>query len=132
MYILDTNICIYVMKNLYPRLTEKLLSSDPRNMVISSISVYELEYGAQKSNWGERTKQKLAMFLAPFDIIPFSLDDAFYAGSIRAHLEKSGNIIGPYDIQIAAQALSRNMTLITHNVSEFARVPDLTLEDWAE
>ena len=66
MYLLDTNTCVYFMKNSYPHLTEKILSLGISEMAISSITVFELEYGAEKSNWGEKTKHKLAMFLAPF------------------------------------------------------------------
>lgn len=130
MYLLDTNICIYFMKNAYPNLTQKLLSMSPSDLMISSVTVFELEYGAAKSNWGERTRQKLVMFLAPFNILPFTADDAVYAGDIRGLLEKQGLIIGPYDVQLAGQALSRNLTFVTHNTGEFSRVPNLRLEDW--
>ena len=129
-YLLDTNICVYFMKNTFPALTDRLLSAEPSDLLISSITVYELEYGASKSNWGEKTRQKLAMFLAPFTILPFTAEDAVAAGTIRAFLEKQGTMIGPYDIQIAAQGLSRNLTVITHNTSEFDRVPNLRTEDW--
>ena len=130
MVLLDTNVCIYFMKNSYPRLTEKLLSHSPAEVLLSAITVFELEYGAEKSNWGEATRQKLAMFLAPFNILPFSTDDAVSAGKIRGYLEKQGMIIGPYDIQIAAQGLSRGLTVVTHNTNEFSRVPNLKIEDW--
>lgn len=130
MYLLDTNICIYFMKNMYPQLTEKLLSLETSTLLISSVTVYELSYGAEKSRWSEQTKQKLALFLAPFTILPFTADDAINAGKIRSHLETQGKPIGPYDIQIAAQALTRNTTLITHNTGEFSRIPDIKLEDW--
>ena len=130
MYLLDTNICIYFMKNQYPQLTQRLLSMNPAELMLSSITVFELEYGAEKSNWGDRTREKLAMFLAPFNILPFSTEDAVCAGKLRGYLEKKGLPIGPYDVQIAAQGLSRGLTLITHNVGEFSRVPNLKLEDW--
>ena len=130
MYLLDTNICIYFMKNVYPNLTRKLFSMNPSDLMISSVTVFELEYGAAKSNWGMRTRQNLVMFLAPFNILPFTADDAVYAGGIRAQLEKQGLKIGPYDVQLAGQALSRNLTFVTHNTGEFNRVPDLRLEDW--
>ena len=130
MYLLDTNICIYFLKNKYPALTERLLSCHPSELMISAVTVFELEYGAAKSNWGDKTRNKLAMFLAPFTILPFTADDAIAAGKIRCHLEKCGIPIGPYDVQIAAQAFSRNLTVITHNVSEFSRVPSLKVEDW--
>ena len=131
MYLLDTNICIYFMKNTYPALTEKILSSDPTDLLISSVTVFELAYGAAKSNWGERNREKLAFFLAPFNILPFTADDAIVAGRIRSGLEKQGSPIGLYDVQIAAQAYSRKLILVTHNTGEFCRIPDLKLEDWA-
>ena len=130
MYLLDTNICIYFMKNSYPSLTQKLLSLNPSELAISSVTVYELEYGAAKSHWGENTRHKLAMFLSPFTILPFDANDAVTAGTIRAYLEQNGTPIGPYDIQIAAQGVSKGLTIITHNIGEFNRVPNLKTEDW--
>ena len=132
MYLLDTNICIYVMKNSYPALTQKVLSFDPSNLCISSITVFELEYGAAKSNWGEKTRQSMQMFLAPFNIIVFDSKDATSAGFIRGYLEKQGCPIGPYDVQIAGQAVAKSLTLVTHNIGEFSRVPGLSVEDWAQ
>ena len=70
------------------------------------------------------------MFLAPFNILPFTADDAVVAGKLRRYLERRGTPIGPYDIQIAAQALSRKLPVITHNTGEFSRVPDLQAADW--
>lgn len=118
------------MKNTYPVLTERFLSCDPSQLAISSITVFELEYGAEKSNWGEKTRQKVAMFLSPFSILPFTSEDAVTAGRIRGYLERRGTPIGSYDIQIAAQGVSRGITVITHNIGEFSRVPNLKLEDW--
>ena len=130
MYLLDTNICIYVLKNSYPALTEKVFSFNPSFIALSSVTVFELEYGAAKSNWGEKTRQKLARFLAPFSIIPFDSDDAITAGRIRGFLEKQGTIIGPYDCQIAAQGITKGRTVVTHNTREFERIPGIILEDW--
>lgn len=130
MYLLDTNICIYLMKNTYPVLTERVLSCNPSDLLVSSVTVFELEYSAAKSNWGDKTRQKLAMFLSPFTIIPFTTDDAVTAGRIRGYLDKQGMPIGPYNIQIAAQGLSREVTVITHNTNEFGRVPGLKQDDW--
>lgn len=130
MYLLDTNICIYFMKNMYPGLTQKLLSLDPSSLMISSVTVLKLQYGAAKSNWGAKNRQKLALFLAPFNILPFTADDAIYASIIRAELEKKGTKIGPYDVQLTGQALSRNLIFVTHNTEKFARVQNLQLEDW--
>ena len=130
MYLLDTNICIYLIKNSYPFMTEKVFSYEPSDIAISSITVFELEYGAAKSKWGEETKRKLAVFLSPFTILPFSTEDAIAAGQVRAQLEKSGRPIGPYDTLIAAQGISRGLTVVTHNTDEFIRVPGIKLEDW--
>lgn len=130
MYLLDTNICIYVMKNSYPALTQKIFSFNPSDFCISSVTVFELEYGAAKSNWGEKTRQSMQMFLAPFNIIDFDSKDAVSAGNIRGFLEKQGSPIGPYDVQIAGQAMARSITLVTHNVGEFSRVPGIKVEDW--
>jgi len=131
-FLLDTNICIYLMKNTYPKLTERLFSYSPSQMAVSSITVFELEYGAAKSKWSEKTRLNLELFLAPFTIIPFDGKDAVIAGQVRRYLEKEGTPIGPYDLQIAAQALSRDMTVITHNVNEFKRVPGIKTEDWVK
>ena len=132
MYLLDTNICIYVMKNAYPALTQKVFSFDPSDLCISSITVFELEYGAAKSNWGEKTRQNMQMFLAPFNIIDFDSKDAASAGIIRGYLEKQGSPVGPYDVQIAGQAVARSIVMITHNIGEFSRVPGLMVEDWVK
>ena len=130
MILLDTNVCIDFMKNNHPKMTERILSYDPSEIAVSVITVYELEYGAFKSSWGEKTRRDMEIFLAPLTILPFSTEDAFAAGKIRAYLERKGRIIGPYDILIAAQGLSRNLSVITHNIGEFSRVPGLKVEDW--
>ena len=132
MFLLDTNICIFLMKNKYPELVKKLLNSDPSEMAVSSITVYELEYGAAKSQWPEKNRINVKLFLAPFSIIPFDSNDAITAGEIRHMLEKAGTPIGPYDLQIAAQGLARGFTVVTHNTGEFSRVPNLRLTDWVE
>ena len=119
------------MKDLYPELSQRIMSYDPSELLISAVTVFELEYGAAKSNWGERTRQKLYTFLAPFSILPFSTEDAIAAGNIRYQLTKQGNTIGPYDIQIAAQGVARGLTVVTHNTGEFSRIPNLRIEDWA-
>ena len=131
MYLLDTNVLIDFMNNRNPILTETFLSHHPADLTVSAISVFELEFGAAKSNLGEKTRQKMAMFLAPFSILPFAADDAYEAALVRAFLKKSGTIIGPYDVQLAGQAIAKKMTFVTHNTREFTRVQGLTVEDWA-
>ena len=131
MYLLDTNVLIDFMNNRNPRLTAVLLSHHPSELFVSAVTVFELEYGAAKSNWGEKTRQKMAMFLAPFNILTFDTDDAIEAAKVRAFLKKSGTIIGPYDVQLAGQALAKKLTFVTHNTREFIHVPGIIIEDWA-
>ena len=130
MYLLDTNICIYAMKNTFPDLSRKMMQVPPSEIVISSITVGELEYGNSKSRWSEQTRAVCNFFLAAYSILPFDQDDAVAFGQLRARLAAAGTPIGPFDTLIAAQALSRNLTVVTHNTSEFQRVPGLLLEDW--
>ena len=132
MYLLDTNICIYLLKNRYPVLSAKIMQVHPSELAVSAVTVYELEYGAAKSKWGERTRENLSLFLSGFEIVPFDASDAMTAAQIRAFLEEHGKSIGAYDIQIAAQGVSRGWTVVTHNTGEFCRVPGLTVEDWTE
>ncbi len=132
MYLLDTNICIYAMKGKYPRVSDRLLSIHPDEIKISAVTAMELEYGAAKSRWSERSQNALRMFLASFDVLPFTARDASLCGLLRAGLSASGRTIGAYDIMIAAQGISRGLTVVTHNTSEFERVPGITLEDWTE
>ena len=129
-YLVDTNVCIFLMKNTYPAMTRRFLSMDPSDFYISSVTLYELVYWAEKSKWGERNRNNLMLFLSPFSIIPFDGNDAYYAGKIRNYLEERGTMIGPYDVQIAAQGLARNLIVLTHNTDEFRRVPELKTEDW--
>ena len=132
MYLLDTNICIYAMNGRHPNLNEHLLSISPDRIFVSSITVGELEYGAAKSHWGERTRELMHAFLANFTILPFTEEDAVLFGHFRAHLAASGTPIGAYDVMIAAQGVARNLTVVTHNTGEFSRIPDIRLEDWAQ
>ena len=130
MYLLDTNICIYAMKNKYPSLSVKLFQIAPSEIFVSAITVGELEYGCAKSNWGTRSQTVMKLFLFAYTILPFESRDAAAFGRLRAELAKAGKPIGPYDIQIAAQGIARGITVITHNVGEFCRVPGLKVEDW--
>ena len=132
MYLLDTNICIYAINGRHPLLTEHLLSIHPDEILISSITVGELEYGAAKSHWGDRTRKIMHAFLANFETIPFDDRDAALFGQIRAKLESSGTIIGLLDVMIGAQGINRGLTVVTHNTREFIRIPGIHLIDWVE
>ena len=132
MYLLDTNICIYAINGKHPRLSRRLLTVHPNDIFISSVTVGELEYGAAKSRWGSHTRQIMYAFLANFTILPFTEKDAVLFGRLRAELAAAGTPIGAYDLMIAAQGLSGNVTMVTHNIREFSRVPGIVLEDWTE
>ena len=132
MYLLDTNICIYAINNKYPSVREKLFSLPASDIYIPSIVIYELEYGAEKSKWGNKTRKQMEAFIYPYEnnILPFTREDAEICGKVRAELERQGLPIGLYDVMIASQGLARNFTVITHNVKEFSRVPSLKIQDW--
>ena len=130
MYLLDTNICIYGVKNSYPALTQRLLTVPPIDIYVSAVTIGELEYGCSKSKLGERSRNIMEMFLAAYSVLPFTREDAILFGRLRAELAMKGTPIGPYDIQIAALGVSRNLTVVTHNVGEFSRVAGLKVEDW--
>lgn len=132
MYLLDTNICIFLIKNKFSALKQKIISYSPQELFISAITVAELEYGASKSLYREKNRAALLDFCTNFTLIDFSTEDSEAYGLIRAYLEKTGNPIGPYDMQIAAQGLSRGMTVVTNNCGEFSKVPDLNIEDWTK
>ena len=127
MYLLDTNICIFAMKNTYPVLSQKLFRIPPSEIFVSSVTVGELEYGCFKSKWGERTRNIMNLFLAAYTILPFDRDDAAVFGRIRADLAKTGSPIGPYDLQIAAQGIAKGLTIVTHNTENSAEFPALSL-----
>ena len=127
---LDTNICIYIIKNKPQSVREKLKEFDIGDLCISSITVSELYYGAYKSLHVEKNLLALEHFLRPFDILEYDLKASIEYGKIRASLEKSGKIIGGLDMMIAAHALTNKMTLVTNNTKEFERVENLILDNW--
>lgn len=132
MYLLDTNICIYIINNRPEYVRAKLKRIDNRAIYLSTISFAELQYGAYKSSKPQNSKQALLDFVKPFTFLDFTTEDAEAFGAIRAYLEKRGTVIGAYDMQIAAQAMTRNLILITNNSREFRRIPSLKLENWVE
>ena len=132
MYLLDTNICIYIINKRPANIVNKLNSLKPADVKLSSISMAELEYRIAKSAHKEQNRQALIEFSSAFDIISFDDLDAQFYGEIKANLEKIEKIIGPYYyLQIAAQAICRNLILVTNNVKEFERIPGLKLENWS-
>ena len=129
-YLLDTNICIYLIKKRSPEIIERFRKHSPRDVAISTITLFELQYGIEKSQYRQRSEDALEKFLLPLNVIDLDHSAAIEAASIRAQLEKKGLTIGPYDLLIAGLARSRDMTLVTNNTKEFKRVSALQLEDW--
>lgn len=131
-YLLDTNICIFIIKRKPIRVLEKMQKFNVSEIGISSVTLSELEYGVSKSVRPEQNKMALVKFLSPIDIISYDDKAADAYGSIRSYLEKRGTPIGPLDTLIGAHAFSLGCTLVTNNLGEFKRIPDLALEDWTE
>lgn len=129
-FLIDTNICIYIMNNHPPEVLKKFKSIGVGKVGISSITVSELHYGACKSSHIEKNIKRLDEFLSPFEILSYDENASRYYGKIRSQLEKQGNIIGPLDMLIAAHALSKKLRLITNNVKEFRRIKSLRVENW--
>ena len=129
-FMLDTNICIYLIRKNPVRVLKKLQEIKASEVCISSITLAELEYGVQKSKNQNQNRIALTEFIAPLEIGPFEEDAAIKFGEIRTWLEKKGSVIGAYDMLIAAHALSLNVTLVTNNLREFIRIPSLKVENW--
>ncbi|MFM7593788.1 MAG: type II toxin-antitoxin system VapC family toxin [Isosphaeraceae bacterium] len=129
-YLLDTNAWINYLKDPDSRIRSKLASFSPQEIVTCSIVLSELLHGAEK--YGNRIQRVslVKMLLDPFTCFPFDDVDASYYAAIRHDLELKGQVIGPFDLQIAAICLRHGFILVTGNLSEFSRIPGLTLEDW--
>ena len=131
-FLLDTNICIYIIKNRPISVRKKFESLDPGQIGISSITLAELKYGVEKSGNPQKNQNAIELFLHPLSIYSFDARATEKYGKIRAFLEKNGTPIGPLDTLIAAHAMSLNQVLVTNNIKEFSRVPQLKLENWVE
>jgi tRNA(fMet)-specific endonuclease VapC len=129
MYFLDSNICLYYLRNQYPHLSEKLLGISPDRIKIPAIVEAEILTGVEKGA-KQTTREAWEDFFAPFEIVPFDEGAARQYARIRSFLENQGTVIGPNDLIIAATVLVHRGILVSHNVREFERVPNLALEDW--
>ena len=129
-YMLDTNICIYIIKSKPANVIERLRQCRISEVGISSITLSELEYGVAKSSKPKQNQLALVQFLTPMEILSYGDEAAQEYGRLRAFLEKQGRPIGSLDMLIAAHALSLDVTLITNNEREFGRVPNLKIENW--
>ena len=130
--LLDTNICIYVMNDRPARVVERFRHYKLGDIGVTAITLAELQFGVSKSSQIERNRSALFRFLAPLDIVPFTGEAAEHYGQIKAQLHALGTMIGELDCLITAQALSLKLPLATNNTSEFERIADLVVENWAE
>ena len=129
-YLLDTNICIYIIKKKPAEVFEKFKNLTLGDVGISSITLAELQYGIEKSSNSEKNREALEKFLTPIEIIDYGYDATVEYGKIRAELEKKEVPIGPLDMLIASHAKSLDVILVTNNVREFMRIADLKIENW--
>lgn len=130
-YLLDTNICIYIINKKPAAVLKRVQAKQPGQVAISTITVAELEYGVARSRYPQRNRLALLEFLVPFAILDFDEQAAMEYGLIRSSLESKGRPVGPMDLLLAAQAKSHNLILVTNNEKEFARVDGLRIENWA-
>ena len=130
MRLLDTNICIYILKNKPVEVLEKFKKFDIGELKLTSITVAELYFGAYNSSYLERNISVIERFLIPFEIVNFDEKAAMEYGKIKVKLRKESNIIGELDMQIASIAISNNLILVTNNIKEFARIENLDFENW--
>jgi tRNA(fMet)-specific endonuclease VapC len=131
-FMLDTNICIYIIKRKPPDVIERFYQTEISQIGISSITLSELLYGVSKSSKPEQNQLALMQFIAPLDILSYGDEAAQHYADLRAHLEKQGTPIGALDMLIAAHARSTNCALVTNNEKEFIRVPNLKIDNWVK
>ncbi len=127
---LDTNICIYIIKQQPVDVLKRFLEYQIGDIGISSITLSELRYGVAKSTHQEKNAKALDEFITPLEVVSFDEEAAHIYGEIRAYLEKAGTPIGSMDMLIAAHAVSLGIPLATNNTREFIRIPALTIIDW--
>jgi tRNA(fMet)-specific endonuclease VapC len=128
--LLDTNVCIHIIRRRPQAVLRRFEDREIGEVGISSVTVAEFRYGAEKSSRPEQNLEALGRFLLPLEVLAFGEEAATAYGRVRAALEKAGTPIGPLDALIAAHAVSMGVTLVTNNTGEFQRVPDLEVEDW--
>jgi tRNA(fMet)-specific endonuclease VapC len=130
-YLIDTNICIYVMNKRPPEVIQKFKNTEIGQIGISSITVSELYDGVFKSKFQKENAKRLEEFFTPFEILTYDVNASKFYGAIRSQLENQDSVIGPLDMLIAAHALSNDLVLVTNNEKEFNRIESLKIENWA-
>jgi tRNA(fMet)-specific endonuclease VapC len=128
---LDTNLCIRVLRDRPAGLRPRFNAEAP-HLSISTVTLAELFYGAEKSNRPEEGRRQVEGFAARLEVLPFDAPAAAHYGDIRADLERKGQVIGAYDLMIAGHARSQGLTVVTGNLREFTRVDGLRAEDWLD
>lgn len=131
-YLLDSSICVFLIRHSPGPLARRIARRPTRDFGVSQITVAELQFGVERSSQPAGNQEALDEFLLPLTILDFDSAAAIAYGKVRRDLEKAGTPIGALDTLIAAHALSRNLTLLTHNLKEFKRVPGLKVEDWTK
>jgi tRNA(fMet)-specific endonuclease VapC len=129
-YMLDTNICFFVMKN-YPQDLKEKFNLLAEQLCISSITLGELHFGAEKSARRADNLAAIEHFVARLDVLPFGAKAAAHYGQVRAELERAGKPCGPHDMQIGGHARSEGLIVVTDNLREFSRMPGIRIENWA-
>ena len=130
-YMLDTNVAIHTIRH-RPREVRAKFIAHQGHMCISTVSLMELIYGAEKSTQPDRNLRDIEAFASRLTILPYDREAAMHTGSIRAALTRAGTPIGPYDQMIAGHARSRGLIVVTANTNEFKRVPGVSVEDWTK
>lgn len=128
-YMLDTNICIFTIKN-KPNQVREAFKQHHERLCISTVTLMELIYGAEKSSHPDRNLHVVEGFAARLEVLQYDMDAAAHTGQLRAELARSGKPIGPYDQMVAGHARSMGLVVVTNNLREFQRVPGIRVEDW--
>ena len=126
---LDTNVCIHVLRDRPPHMRERF-NAEAMGLCISTITLAELHYGAEKSARPIEMRNQVELFAGRLEVLPFNDAASIHYADIRVTLERQGQVIGPYDLMIAGHARSLGLVVVTNNVREFARVEGLRIEDW--
>jgi tRNA(fMet)-specific endonuclease VapC len=129
-YLLDTNVCVQYLRGRNSSVLQRLRNTPTQDVYLSAVVKAELLLGALRSAKPDENWAKVIAFLQPYESLAFDDEAALIQARIRHELERAGTPIGPYDLQIAAIALAKGRTLVTHNTNEFSRVPHLSIEDW--
>lgn len=132
MFMLDTNTCIYLIKQKSRNLLKRFNNHSVGDIGISSITLAELQYGVAKSLYVDKNREALAEFILPLEIADFDEKAAESYGTVRTSLEKAGKPVGSMDMLIGAHALSLDVTVITNNIKEFRKIKNLKVEDWTD